>query len=222
MDTLFTEHLALQFETRWWQASGADRQAMVEEAAALIESHKDVVTLRGAYITEGFRADTDLFLWMHAPRVEALQDLQLKLRKTALGGMVRVPWSFVGMSHSAEFNPDHIPSFVRGVPPRTYLCFYPYIRTADWYLLPREERAAMLKEHGETGREYPGILTNGVYNFGLGDYEWLLSFESEDLRELVNCLRRMRDTQARRYTKHEWPFIVGRRLPLAQALHQFV
>ncbi|MBX6353928.1 MAG: chlorite dismutase family protein [Thermoflavifilum sp.] len=50
-----------------------------------------------------------------------------------------------------------------------------------------------------------------MHAFGLGDYEWLLSFETDDLALLMRMVRRQREARARAYTKHEWPFIVGRR-----------
>ncbi|GLV13146.1 hypothetical protein Heshes_08300 [Alicyclobacillus hesperidum] len=222
METIFTAHLALKFHDRWNETTPASRQLAADEATELFKAYEPRVTLRGSYVTQAFRADTDIFLWMYAHNPVDLQNLQLDLRRSKLGRATNIPWSFVGMTHPAEFNPDHIPSFLQGIPPKAYLCFYPYIRTAEWYLLPSDQRGAMLKEHGEAGREFPEILTNGVYNFGLGDYEWLLSFETDDLTHMVQVMRRMRETQARRYTKHEWPFIVGRYYPLVDALQKYV
>lgn len=222
METIFTSHLALKFDSRWDRATTEQRYEAAKEVIALFEQYASRVTLRGTYVTQAFRADTDLFLWMYAKHVEDLQELQLALRRTRLGRATNVPWSFVGMTHEAEFNPDHVPAFLRGVAPKAYLCFYPYIRTPEWYLLPSEERKAMLKEHGDVGREFPYVLTNGVYSFGLGDYEWLLSFESDDLESIVKVMRHMRTTQARRFTKHEWPFIVGRRHDLGEAIQKYV
>lgn len=222
METMFTAHLALKFNDRWSEVTSADRQRFAGEVVSLFDDYAPRVTLRGTYVTQAFRADTDLFLWMYASQPEDLQELELALRRTLFGRATTTPWSFVGMSHSAEFNTNHVPSFLQGAPPKSYLCFYPYIRSTEWYLLPAEERAQMLKEHGAVGHEYPEILTNGVYNFGLGDFEWLLTFETDDLTCLVNAMRTMRETQARRYTKYEWPFIVGRHYPLVKALAQYV
>ena len=46
-------------------------------------------------------------------------------------------WTFMGVVKPAEFSPDHQPAFVKGDPPQDYLCVYPFVRTAEWYLLPR-------------------------------------------------------------------------------------
>ena len=108
---------------------------------------------------------------------------------------------------------------MQGIPPKDYLCFYPFIRTPEYYLLSPDERREVIEEHGEIGHQFvPAILTNGVYAFGLGDFEWLLSFETDDLAVLVDAVRALRASRARLYTKYEWPFIVGRRYGLSDAL----
>ena len=125
---------------------------------------------------------------------------------------------FMGVVKPAEFSADHQPAFVKGDPPRTYLCVYPFVRTAEWYLLPAEERGALLREHGGVGREFPGVLANTTSAFGLGDWEWILAFEAAALDDIVECIRALRSTDARRFTKEEVPFVAGIRKPVAAAL----
>ena len=88
--------------------------------------------------------------------------------------------------------------------PRRYVSVYPYVRSLDWYLLPEAERAEMLREHGMMGRSRPEVRANTVSAFALGDYEWLLAFECDELEPIVDLMRqcsaaRRRDaTRARR------------------------
>ena len=118
----------------------------------------------------------------------------------------------------SEFTADHLPAFLRGEAPRAYLSVYPFVRTPEWYLLPAEERSAMLREHGEMGREFPDVLANTTSAFGLGDWEWILAFEADDLSRLVDCIRRLRAAEARRFTKVEVPFVTGIRKELPDAV----
>src|SRR5262249_33348891 len=118
-----------------------------------------------------------------------------------------------GLVKPAEFSPDHRPAFVRGDPPQPYLCVYPFVRTPEWYLLPAEERAEMLRTHGAAGREFPQVVGNTTNAFGLGDWEWILAFESPELDAIVDAIRRLREMEARRVTKEEVPFITGMRHP---------
>lgn len=124
----------------------------------------------------------------------------------------------MGMVRPAEFTDDHAPAFVRGEAPRMYLCVYPFVRTPEWYLLPREDRGRLLAEHGAMGREFPQVLANTTSAFGLGDWEWILAFETDDLDVLVDCVRRLRDSESRRYAKVEVPFVTGIRKSVGDAL----
>ena len=103
---------------------------------------------------------------------------------------------------------------MRGEPPCRYVSVYPFVRSLEWYLLPEAERAAMLREHGEMGRSRPEVRANTVSAFALGDYEWLLAFECDELEPIVDLMRLLRGAQARRHTREEIPFHTGRRRPL--------
>lgn len=66
------------------------------------------------------------------------------------------------------------------------------------------------------GRRVPGAIANTVSAFALGDYEWLLPIESDELTELVDLMRELRDTDARRHVREEVPFYTGRRITTAE------
>lgn len=217
----FTGHLALKYTARWNQYTEKEQKNAIQEVVALFKKYEGKVGLRGVYVTQAFQAHTDLLFWMYADRFEDMQNLQLELRRSTFGRAVDTPHAFTGMTKSFEFS-EHPTSFQMGIPPRDYLCFYPFIRKPEYYLLPKWEREAVIRDHGQVGHEFvPGILTNGVHAFGLGDFEWLLSFETNDLGLLVDCVRKLRDCKARLYTQYEWPFIVGRRFELEEALLQY-
>ncbi len=218
LESQFTGHLALKVSSRVHDMPDEEKRAAVQEVVDIVEQFRDKVTLRGAYLVQGFRGDTDLLLWMHGKDIEDVQKLQLRIRKSAFGKVAESSHAFVGMVRHMEFNKNHIPSFSKGIPPRKYLCFYPFVRSAEWYLLPSIERRALLQEHGAMGHEFKEILTNGVHAFGLGEAEWLLSYETDDLSVFVPMIRRLRDSKSRLYAKSEGPFIIGRRVELKEAI----
>jgi peroxiredoxin len=194
------------------------RQAQTVEA--LFEKFADRVTVRGVYSAEGFRPDADLFFWWVARSAEDTQELLVELRRTPLGRSLELTHAFLGVTRPAEFNPDHLPSFLKGEPPRRYLSVYPFVRTEEWYLLPPDERGKLLSDHGRMGREFPEVFPNTTSAFGLGDWEWILAFESDDLTKIVDCIRRLREAEARRYTKLDVPFVLGIRAELGEALER--
>lgn len=174
------------------------------------------LTIRGWYDVAGFRADADLMVWWHAPSSETLQDAYLALRGSELGESLVPVWSQVGLHRAAEFNRSHIPAFLAGETPKQNICVYPFVRSTEWYLLPEDDRKQMLREHGMMAAPYPDVRANTVASFALGDYEWLLSFEADELHRILDLMRDLRAAAARRHMREEQPFFTGRRRELAK------
>jgi chlorite dismutase len=177
-------------------------------------SERDI-TVRGLYDVSGLRADADVMTWLHAPTADMIQQALRELRQSDLGQSLEMTWSGMGMHRPAEFNESHVPSFMLGKEPKDWVSVYPFVRSYEWYLLPDDERREMLFEHGMMGRDYGGILSNTVAAFALGDYEWLLALESDDLDEIVDMMRTLRSAKARLHVREEIPFFTGRRVDAA-------
>ena len=190
-------------------------EGLLAELARWAEALADRdVVLRGAYDVSGLRAGADVLLWLHGPSAESLQDALRGFRRTGAGAVATLAWSAMGTHRPAEFSADHVPSFMLGTTPLRWLCVYPFVRSYEWYLLPEDERRAMLREHGIAGRAFTGVQANTVAAFALNDWEWILALESDDLHELVDLMRDLRATQARRHVRDELPFHTGHRIEL--------
>ncbi|MDY0910924.1 hydrogen peroxide-dependent heme synthase [Microbacterium sp. CFBP9034] len=188
-------------------------------SAAVAEVEASGVTVRGFYDVSGLRADADLMIWLHsAPESsgepEALQAaLRVLRRAEPLASLIPV-WNAMGVHRDAEFTASHLPAFLRGKEPETWLTVYPFVRSYEWYILPDDERRAMLADHGRKGSEHRQVLSNTVASFALGDYEWILALEAPELVDLVDLMRHLRQTEARRHVREEVPFYTGRRIGL--------
>ena len=161
------------------------------------------------------RADADIMVWWHAPTSDDLQEAYHRLRRTRFGRHLRPVWSQVALHRPAEFNKSHVPAFLAEEDARAYVCVYPFVRSYEWYLLPDQERRAMLVEHGQMGRDYPDVRANTVASFALGDYEWILAFEADELSRIVDLMRHLRSSTARRHVREEIPFYTGPRRDIA-------
>ena len=195
----------------------ADRAAEGAEVEKLFaELAESDVVVRGVYDVSGLRADADVMVWWHAPRSEDLQAAYHRFRRTAFGRRLDPVWSQLALHRPAEFNKGHIPAFMDDEEPRAHLCVYPFVRSYEWYLLEDSERRRMLAEHGMMARDYPDVRANTVASFALGDYEWLLAFEADDLHRIVDLMRHLRGSDARRHVREEVPFYTGARTPVAE------
>jgi peroxiredoxin len=193
------------------------RDGLAGEVDSLFEqlSGKDV-TIRGTYDVSGLRADADVMIWWHSSSSDALQEAYGLFRRTGLGRHLSPVWSQMALHRPAEFNKSHLPAFLAGEQARSYICVYPFNRSYEWYLLPDEERRFMLAEHGKLARGYPDVRANTVAAFALGDYEWLLAFEADELHRIVDLMRDLRAASARRHTRLEIPFYTGRRRSISE------
>jgi len=199
------------------KAAVLDPATASEELVALFESVAHAgVELRGAYDIRGFRGDAELLLWIHAPQAEDVQKTLAEFGRSSFGASFESTWSAMGLHRPAEFNRSHVPGFMLGKEAADWLCMYPFVRSYEWYLLPEQERREMLVEHGKAGSTYPEIISSTVASFGLGDYEWLLALESNDLHEIVDMMRDLRYTQARLHVREEIPFFTGKRIALTE------
>jgi len=172
------------------------------------------VTIRGFYDVSGLRADADLMIWMHGESADALQRDLRRLRRTELLKNLLPTWNAMAVHRDAEFNRAHVPGFLRGIEPKQWLTVYPFVRSYDWYLLPEEDRSRMLRDHGRKGAAFTDVVANTVAAFALGDYEWVLPMEADELTDLVDMMRDLRYTEARRHVREEVPFYTGRLVTL--------
>ncbi|REF31354.1 hydrogen peroxide-dependent heme synthase [Calidifontibacter indicus] len=185
------------------------KKAVKEAEKFFAGLEKSGVTVRGIYDVGGLRADADLLIWWHADTVEQLQEAYRGFLATQFGRSFDGVWSNVGLHRAAEFNRGHVPAFLSGEQPRKYVCVYPFVRSYEWYLLPEEDRRRMLREHGEAARDFADVRANTIASFALGDYEWLLAFEADELHRIVDLMRQLRAVDARNHVREEVPFFTG-------------
>ncbi len=200
----------------------ADRDALATEVEELFSSlgAQDVV-VRGVYDVAGLRADADLMVWSHAPTIEALQEAYHGLLRTEFGSHLDPVWSVAALHRPAEFNKSHIPAFMADEEARRYICVYPFVRSYDWYLIEDQERRDMLVEHGRMARDYPDVRANTIASFALGDYEWILAFEADELHRIVDLMRDLRASRARMHVREEVPFYTGPRVEVRDLVGRF-
>jgi len=191
-------------------AEGAEVEKLFAELA-----EGDVV-VRGVYDVSGLRADADVMVWWHSATSEALQAAYHRFRRTAFGRRLDPVWSQLALHRPAEFNRSHVPAFLADEEPKRHVSVYPFVRSYEWYLLEESERRKMLADHGKMARDYADVRANTVASFSLGDYEWILAFEADDLYRIVDLMRHLRGSEARRHVREEVPFYTGALVPIAE------
>ena len=193
----------------------SERDATIEEARQFFEQLKQEgrVEVRGLYDVTGNRADADFMIWWHAEQFDEIQDALSRFRRdTVLGQALEVSWFGNSVHRPSEFNRRHLPAFIMGEEPREWITVYPFVRSYDWYIMDPDKRRRILADHGKAAAGFADVRANTTSAFVLGDYEWMLAFEADDLGRLVDLMHQMRYTEARLYVREELPFQTGRRV----------
>jgi chlorite dismutase len=100
------------------------------------------------------------------------------------------------------------------IPRRRHVCFYPMNKrrgeAKNWYMVPFEKRAAMMREHGFIGRAYSGQVTQIISgSIGFDDWEWGVDLFADDPIVFKKLIYEMRFDEASAEYAEFGPFYVG-------------
>jgi chlorite dismutase len=174
------------------------RDANSEAVIAAVKSAKTGIEQVVTFAVLGHKADIG-FLAV-GPDLWRLRALQSALQTAG----VEVTDSYVSLTEVSEYAqgmPDEMkrPRLYPHLPPegKRAICFYPMSKRRNagqnWYALPYEEREALMRSHGATGRTFAGrVLQLVTGSTGIDDFEWgvtLFAVRPDDLKDVVYTMR---------------------------------
>jgi hydrogen peroxide-dependent heme synthase len=221
---------------RWKSLPAEERNAIVTEAAAFLESaeaHRDAEEGASAlYRILGHKADL-MFLHLR-PTVDQLDDLERAFARTRLADYLEQPYSYVSVTELSLYEiqsrgvverPMEAP-FVRArlkppIPDKPYMTFYPMNKlrgeTVNWYMLPIEERREMMRGHGTIGHKYARDVQQMISgSTGLDDWEWGVTLFTHDPLQFKKLVYEMRFDPASAKFAQFGPFYLGVRVPVGE------
>ncbi len=197
----FVKYTFFKVDSAWRHLAPGESASTRKGFLKRIREYEDGLALR-TYSLVGTRANADFMLWAITESLETLQGFQSELLKTGLGKYLSTPYSYLAMFKPSEY-------FGKATEQRTvgskYLFVYPMTKKREWYSLPFEERRRMMKAHVQIGHRYSSVTIHTAYSFGLDDYEFVLSFETDHPEDFLNLVVELRSSEASRYTAVETP-----------------
>jgi chlorite dismutase len=172
----------------------ASREAVIGAVKEAQAVGQQVVT----FAVLGHKADLG-FLAL-APDLWRLRTLQSSLQAAG----IEVEDSYVSLTEISEYAKGVPEELKRArlypqLPPegKRAICFYPMSKRRNegqnWYALPYQEREALMRAHGATGRTFAGrVLQLVTGSTGIDDYEWgvtLFAVCPDDLKDVVYTMR---------------------------------
>ncbi|MBI2110981.1 MAG: chlorite dismutase family protein [Nitrosarchaeum sp.] len=195
-----------QIDPKWrWMADLAKEESAKEVENVIKNSGIKFRT----YSTLGLRSDADFLFWFAAKSIEEIQSVISKLYLTVFGKYIIPTQTYVSCTRPSIYaRKGRTIAFVAGNESKKYAIVYPFTKTREWYLLSKEDRQKMMDEHIDVSQKYPDIVLNTTYSFGIDDQDFMLAFETDDLRNFQDLIMDLRETKVSTYVKVDTPMLV--------------
>lgn len=107
------------------------------------------------------------------------------------------------------------------IPQRRFVCFYPMDKKrgedVNWYMLPFQDRARLMLDHGKIGRTYHGMVTQVISgSIGFDNFEWGVDLYADDPIVFKKLIYEMRFDEASAKYGHFGDFYSGVQFSLDQ------
>ena len=196
----YVKYTFFRLDAEWRRLPDDQRRASKDEFLSGLRKYEEFSPR--AYSLVGTRGDADFMLWLITDSFDTIQKLHSDLSNTGLGKYLSTPYSYLAMLRPSEYfgkSSDPEPAGSK------YLFVYPFTKKREWYSIPFEERRRIMKDHVQIGHKFPSVTIHTAYSFGLDDYEFVLSFETDRPEDFLNLVMELRSSEASKYTAVETP-----------------
>jgi len=195
-----------------WRALPTDeRSAHKQEVGDLWFHWRDRFQVLRTYSLIGMKADVDLMFWQAAWELETHHQFAAALRGTQMGPYLIQKHSYLAQTKRSQYIDKHEHADQEGRRSRIraigkkYLFVYPFVKTREWYLLPKDERQKMMDDHIAVGHRYGSVSINTSYSFGLDDQEFVVAFETDNPDDFLDLVMALREVKGSLYTLRDTP-----------------
>jgi len=203
-------------DAAWMKQDQATRIGQLTRLKGVVEQHREHIAI-DLYLMRGLSEYADLMFRLHAVELRDTQQFLVDLQSTAFGKYL----TEAGLMHGLTKKPHYVPGFPdqlkadlkesAEVGPKPYAIVFPIRKSAEWWSLDQDKRAAMMREHTEASLLYIKTVKRKLYHSsGLDDLDFILYFETtklEDFHSLILSLEKIKEfTYVRRFGH---PILIG-------------
>jgi chlorite dismutase len=216
IESRFVHALALGLDTAWRRLPTAERCESADELVAAVRVDSAVKTY--SYSMVGLQPGSDLLLWSLGPTLDSLEERAAMVLRSGMGRWMHVKESFLGVIQPSQYvkKPTAQEQSLFSGERSRYLVVYPFTKNAEWYLLTREARQAIMNEHMRVGHQHPEVRQLLANSFGIDDMDFLVAYETDDLPKFGDLVRELRGTESRRSTVRDTPILTGVHRPIGE------
>jgi len=216
---------AFTLDEDWAKEDQATRIAHLTVLRGVVEQHREKIAI-DLYLTRGLSDHADIMFRMHAVELRETQKFLLDLQSSLFGKHLKTSGIMHGLTKKANYVPgfpDQLKADLKTASesgPKPYAIVIPIRKSADWWALDQDKRAAMMKEHTEATLPYLKTVKRKLYHSsGLDDLDFITYFETsklEDFHSLILSLEKVKEFQYVRRFGH--PTLIGTAMSLPEIM----
>ena len=198
----------------WAKRDSPTRIALLSVLKGVVEQHREKIAI-DLYLLRGLSDHADILFRAHANELRDIQKFLLDLQASPFGKHLTVAGIMHGLTKKANYVPgfpDDIKADLKTASdpgPKPYAAVIPIRKSADWWAMDQDSRAAMMKEHTQASLPYHKTVKRKLYHStGLDDIDFITYFETsklEDFHGLILAQERVKEFQyVRRFGHPTW------------------
>jgi chlorite dismutase len=207
---------AFSLDADWWKQDQAVRIAQLTVLKGVVEQHREKLVI-DLYLLRGLSDHADLLFRVHAAELRDTQQFLLDLQGSLFGKHLNTTAVMHGLTKKANYVPafpDQLKADLKTPSepgPKPYAIVIPIRKSADWWGLDQDKRAAMMQEHTEASLPYNKTVKRKLYHStGLDDLDFITYFETsklEDFHSLILAMEKVKEFPYNRRFGH--PTLIG-------------
>jgi chlorite dismutase len=207
---------AFTLDEEWAKEALPTRIAHLTVLKGVVEQHREKIAI-DLYLMRGLSDHADLLFRIHAAELRDTQKFLVDLQNSLFGKHLNTTGVMHGLTKKANYVPgfsEQLKSDLKTASepgPNPYAIVIPIRKSADWWALDQDKRAAMMQEHTEATVPYLKTVKRKLYHSsGLDDLDFITYFETsklEDFHGLVLALEKVKEFQYTRRFGH--PTLLG-------------
>ena len=180
---------AFSLDADWAKQDQTVRIAQLTLLKGVVEQHREKLAI-DIYLLRGLSDHADVLFRIHATELRETQQFLLDLQGSLFGKHLKT----AGVMHGLTKKANYVPGFpdqlkaelkISSEPgPKPYAIVIPIRKSADWWGLDHDKRAAMMQEHTEATVPYLKTVKRKLYHSsGLDDLDFITYFETSKLED---------------------------------------
>ena len=200
----------------WGKQDQVVRIAQLTVLKGVVEQHREKIAI-DLYLLRGLSDHGDLMFRIHASELRDTQTFLIDLQQSQFGKHLTTSAIMHGLTKKANYVPafpDQMKADLKVASepgPMPYAIVIPIRKSADWWGLDQNKRAAMMQEHTEASLPYNKTVKRKLYHStGLDDLDFITYFETsklEDFHSLILAMEKVKEFPYNRRFGH--PTLIG-------------